>query len=77
MGRVKPRSISSSLPKQMSFPPLRRLLTVLWEVLGEVATVNRKTLIFTNRLPSCRMVPRMCLLCRGEVGLWMGEKMKQ
>ncbi|CAK9035666.1 unnamed protein product [Durusdinium trenchii] len=34
----------------------RRLLTVLWEVLGEVATVNRKTLIFTNRLPSCRMV---------------------
>lgn len=36
----------------------KRLLSVLYEVLGEVPTVGKKTLIFTNRLPTCKMVFR-------------------
>ena len=35
----------------------KRLLSVLFEVLGEVPLVGRKTLIFTNRQPTCKMAP--------------------
>lgn len=36
----------------------KRLMSVLWEVLGEVPTVGRKTLIFTNRAPTCHKLMR-------------------
>ncbi|CAE8675982.1 unnamed protein product, partial [Polarella glacialis] len=59
----------------------KRLLSVLWEVLGEVPTVGKKTLIFTNRLPTCKSVQKS-LLEHGvrSVGLYGGlhpQKRKQ
>ncbi|CAJ1344298.1 unnamed protein product [Effrenium voratum] len=39
----------------------KRLISVLWEVLGEVPAVGRKTLIFTNRLPTCKAVHKSLL----------------
>ncbi|CAE7763620.1 unnamed protein product [Symbiodinium sp. CCMP2456] len=45
------------------FVPTRgkRLLSVLWDVLGEVPTVGKKTLIFTNRAPTCKAVHKSLL----------------
>ncbi|CAE6973603.1 unnamed protein product [Symbiodinium natans] len=45
------------------FVPTRgkRLLSVLWDVLGEVPTVGKKTLIFTNRAPTCKVVHKSLL----------------
>lgn len=34
----------------------KRRLAVLWDVLSEVPAVGRKTLIFTNRIPTCKSV---------------------
>eukprot|EP00931_Biecheleriopsis_adriatica_P060143 TRINITY_DN36104_c0_g1_i2.p1 TRINITY_DN36104_c0_g1~~TRINITY_DN36104_c0_g1_i2.p1 ORF type:complete len:682 (+),score=133.16 TRINITY_DN36104_c0_g1_i2:81-2048(+) len=57
------------------FVPTRgkRLQAVLWDVLGEVPTVGKKTLIFTNRLPTCKAVHKS-LLEHGvnSVGLYGG-----
>eukprot|EP00933_Yihiella_yeosuensis_P043756 TRINITY_DN38688_c0_g1_i2.p1 TRINITY_DN38688_c0_g1~~TRINITY_DN38688_c0_g1_i2.p1 ORF type:complete len:476 (-),score=89.90 TRINITY_DN38688_c0_g1_i2:107-1534(-) len=57
------------------FVPTRgkRLLAVLWDVLGEVPTVGKKTLIFTNRQPTCKAVYKS-LLEHGvsAVGLYGG-----
>mmetsp|Transcript_59901 Transcript_59901/g.194152 ORF Transcript_59901/g.194152 Transcript_59901/m.194152 type:complete len:583 (+) Transcript_59901:1616-3364(+) len=40
------------------FVPTRgkRLQAVLWDVLAEVPVVGKKTLVFTNRVPSCKAV---------------------
>lgn len=42
------------------FVPTRgkRLQAVLWDVLSEVPTVGRKTLVFTNRVHTCRAVAK-------------------
>jgi len=45
------------------FVPTRgkRLTAVLWDILAEVPAVGRKTLVFTNRVPTCKAVHRSML----------------